>query len=421
MHILTFTSLFPNSSDETLGVFIYQRMAHVNRRQGNKVTVVAPVPYFPSWIKSSTWGATARIPRVEQIGELTVYHPRYLLLPKISMPLHGLLMFLGSYLLVRRLHRQISFECIDGHYIYPDCFAAVLIGKLLGLPVAASARGTDMNLFPSFRLLRPMIRWTLKNTAGNIGVCKALTDEMVKLGVPPERVAVIGNGVDLGRFNPVDQKQARQELGLPVEDLIVVAVGALIPRKGFQFLIPAMARLAPRFPKLVVYIVGKGDTAELQALARTCNVSDRMIFAGGRPNEELRLWYSAANLSCLVSSREGWPNVVLESLACGTPVVATGLWGVPEILVSPELGIMVAQEPAAIADGIGAALEHKWNRDAIVRYARTRTWETVAAEVENYLVRISAEHRSEHRNDIANAQGRNQSEEISAKLSKIDQ
>src|SRR6476646_10621347 len=135
MQILTFTSLFPNAADKTFGVFIYQRMAHVDKRAGNKVHVVAPVPYVPGWLKQTRWGTMARIPKVEQIGELTVYHPRYL-----------------------QLHKQIHFDCIDAHYVYPDCFAAVMIGRRLGLPVVASARGTDINLFPSFRLVRPMIR-----------------------------------------------------------------------------------------------------------------------------------------------------------------------------------------------------------------------------------------------------------------------
>jgi glycosyltransferase involved in cell wall biosynthesis len=98
-------------------------------------------------------------------------------------------------------------------------------------------------------------------------------------------------------------------------------------------------------------------------------------------------------LSCLVSSREGWPNVILESLACGTPVLATGLWGVPEILVSPELGIMVAQERQAIADGLSQALSRAWDRDAILRYARTRTWDVVAQEVEQYLAHVSSSSR----------------------------
>jgi len=389
MRILTFTSLFPNAADKTFGVFIYQRMAHVNKRPGNQVHVVAPVPYFPSWLRSSRWGAVARIPKVEQIGDLTVYHPRYLLLPKLSMSIHGILIFLGSYRLVRGLHRGLKFDCIDAHYIYPDCFAAVLTGKLLGLPVAASARGTDINLFPSFRLVRPMIRWTLKHAAGNIAVCRALADEMIALGAPKERVTVIGNGVDLDRFQPLDQKEARRKLNIPDDAQAIVAVGALIPRKGFQFLIPAVARIAAQHPRLKAYIVGKGDPRELQDLARTHNIEDRVFFVGSRPNEELNLWYSAADLSCLVSSREGWPNVILESLACGTPVLATGLWGVPEILVSPELGIMVAQETQAIADGLSDSLSRTWDRAAILRYARTRTWEVVAQEVAHYLNQIS--------------------------------
>jgi glycosyltransferase involved in cell wall biosynthesis len=331
----------------------------------------------------------AVIPRVEQIGELTVYHPRYLLLPKISMAIHGLLIFLGSFRLVRKLHKEIRFDCIDAHYVYPDCFAAVMIGKRLGLPVVASARGTDINLFPSFRLVRPMIRWTLRHTAGNIAVCRALGDEMISLGAAKDRVVVIGNGVDLERFQPVDQSEARRKLGIPLDAQVIVSVGALIPRKGFQFLIPAVARIAARFPALRTYIVGKGDPAELKELCRTHKVEDRVFLVGSRANEELKFWYSAADLSCLVSSREGWPNVVLESLACGTPVLATGLWGVPEILVSPELGIMVTQEIDSIADGLGKTLSRNWDREAILRYARTRTWDVVAQEVDDFLKQIS--------------------------------
>jgi teichuronic acid biosynthesis glycosyltransferase TuaC len=389
MQILTFTSLFPNAADKTFGVFIYQRVAHVDKRAGNKVHVVAPVPYVPAWLKQTRWGTMARIPKVEQIGELTVYHPRYLLLPKISMAIHGLLIFLGSFRLVRKLHKQIHFDCIDAHYVYPDCFAAVLIGRRLGLPVVASARGTDINLFPSFRLVRPMIRWTLKHTAGNIAVCRALGDEMIALGAAKDRVAAIGNGVDLERFQPVDQSEARKKLGIPLDAQVAVSVGALIPRKGFQFLIPAVARIAARYPALKVYIVGKGDPTELKELCRAHKVEDRVFLVGSRANEELKFWYSAADLSCLVSSREGWPNVVLESLACGTPVLATGLWGVPEILVSPELGIMVTQEIESISAGLGKALSRKWDRDAILRYARTRTWDVVAQEVDDFLKQIS--------------------------------
>ena len=400
MRILTFSSLFPNATDKTFGVFIYQRMAHVHRR-GNQVCVVAPVPYFPSWLRIARWRALGQIPRIEEIGGMTIYHPRYLMLPRVSMYVQGILIFLGSFLLVRKLHRQKTFDCIDAHYIYPDCFAAVIIGKLLRLPVVASARGTDINLYPKFRGLRPMIRWTLKNTAGNIGVCRALADEMIALGAPPGKVTVIGNGVDLNRFHPVHRKEARGQLNVPQNALVAVAVGALIPRKGYQFLVPALAAIAEQFSSLRLYIVGKGEQSELKALAESQGVADRVFFAGSRPNEELNLWYSAADVSCLVSSREGWPNVVLESLACGTPVLATGLWGVPEILVSPELGIMVQQQTAEIADGLARALTKQWDPNRIINYARTRTWDVVADEVEKYFAhtlkdKITEAHQLDH-------------------------
>ena len=391
MRVLTFTSLFPNAVEPLLGIFVYQRLAHLARRPGNLVQVVAPVPYFPSWLRGSRWQAKAQVPRHEQFGELTVYHPRYPLLPRVSMPLQGLLMFLGSLSLVRRLHRRMHFDCIDAHYVYPDGFAALLLGKWLRLPVVVSARGTDINLFPSFRLIRPMIRWTLRRAEGIVGVCAALKDAMVELGVPPEKIRVIGNGVDAHRFEPMERRAARDKLGLPRDAPMIVAVGALIPRKGYQFLLPALAAMAPRYPALRLYIVGEGDfRAELENMARRLSLDDRVFLVGSRPNEELSSWYSAADVSCLVSSREGWPNVLLESLACGTPVVATKVWGVPEVLVSPELGIMVDQDSRDIAAELARALETHWDRNALVRHARNRTWEVVAAEVENYLAECTS-------------------------------
>jgi teichuronic acid biosynthesis glycosyltransferase TuaC len=395
MRVLTFTTLFPNPAQPTLAVFIYQRMAHVARRPGQEVRVVAPVPYVPSWLPSKRLKSLAHIPREERQGNLTVYHPRYLLVPKISMPFHGLLIFLGSLLTMRRLQKEMNFDCIDGHYIYPDGFAAVLLGRVLGVPVILSARGTDINLFPSFWLVRPMIRWTLKRAQGLIGVCSALRDAMIQLGAEPHKVRVIGNGVDLDRFSPVDQMEARKYLDLPKEGRVIVAVGGLIPRKGFQYLIPAFAQVASNDEGLHLYIVGEGESrSQLEILARESNIASRVHLVGNHPNEKLRYWFSAAEISCLTSSREGWPNVLLESMACGTPVVATGVWGVPEVIVSPNLGIIVEQTVASIAQGLSLALEKKWNREAIRRYAERRTWDDVAVEVESFLASCVPIHKA---------------------------
>ena len=386
MRVLVFTSLFPSQLCPNHGLFVYQRVAHWARRPGNHVQVMAPVPYFPAWRRWTRWYPFSQIPKREQIGNLTVYHPRYLLLPKVAMPLHGLLMFLGSLPRVWRLKKEAHFDWIDAHYVYPDGFAAVLLGKLLRIPVMLTARGTDINLFPAFRLIRGMIVWALRRTSGVIAVSGALKRAMVALGISPESIRVIGNGVDSERFRMCDRGVARERLGLAENIPLVVSVGNLVACKGFSSLIAAVAQLLPRYPDVRLYIVGDGPLrGELERLCHRLGVSSSIRFVGQKPQKELPLWYNAADVSCLASSREGWPNVLLESLACGTPVVATRVGGVPEILTSSELGFVVEQEPAALAAGVEQALRKEWDRAGLVRYARARTWKVVAEEVESWF------------------------------------
>jgi teichuronic acid biosynthesis glycosyltransferase TuaC len=383
LRILTFTSLFPTSLDPTYGIFIYQRSAHLARRPGNEVLVVSPVPWFPRWLKLRRWSTASELPAQEKIGGLTVHHPRYFLLPKISMPFHALLMFLGSFARVRKLHRSARIDCIDAHFVYPDGLAALLLGKILGVPVTVSARGTDINLYPSFKLIRPMIRWTLSQADSVIAVSSALREAVAKLGVNPDKIRVIPNGVDAQRFHLMDREEAKRKLNLPPENPLLVSVGALVPLKGHLTLIRAFARIAPRHPELKLYVLGEGPLrSELESLVRELHLQDSVYLPGKRPNDELVQWFSAAEVSLLTSSREGWPNVVTESLACGTPVVATGVGGVPEILHSQDLGIVVDQTVESVVDGLERALSTKWDREAISKQTRARTWTTVAEEVE---------------------------------------
>lgn len=328
------------------------------------------------------------MPSEEQFGGLTVYHPRYPFLPKVAMPLHGLCMAVGSYSTVKRLATQ-GIDVIDSHFVYPDGMAAVILGKLLGVPVVSSARGTDINLYPAMRLIRPLLRWTVKNCQALIGVCTALSDTMVELGAAREKTFTIGNGVDFARFEPVRQDIARERLGVPRDAKVVVSVGGLIERKGFHLLIPAIAQLKQRGVTAKLYIAGEGvERTALERQIASLGLGGDVTLLGSIPNEQLKYWYSAADVSCLASSREGWANVLLESMACGTPVVASRIWGTPEVVVSEELGLLVEQETAAFADGLESALKRSWNRDAIVAHTRKRSWDVVAAEVEQVFAGV---------------------------------
>jgi glycosyltransferase involved in cell wall biosynthesis len=209
---------------------------------------------------------------------------------------------------------------------------------------------------------------------------------MLALGLAPSKSRVIGNGVDPARFFPVDRSQARERLKLPRDARIVVSVGALLPVKGHDRLLEAFAQIRKEFPGLLLYIIGEGDfRPALERKRDALGLRERAFLPGSCPNETLRDWYSAANLSCLASSREGWANVLLESLACGTPVVATRVGGTPDVLSSQDLGLVVELDAASLAAGLREALGRKWDSDHLVGYARKREWSVVAAEVEEFL------------------------------------
>jgi glycosyltransferase involved in cell wall biosynthesis len=176
-------------------------------------------------------------------------------------------------------------------------------------------------------LIRPMIRRALTRATGVIAVSGALKERIVELGIEPEKVAVIRNGVDRSIFYPKDRAESRRKLGLSPGSRIIIAVGALVALKGFDHLIDAIALLSDKQAKL--FVIGEGpERVALEARIAKCKLADRVFLVGSRPQTELADWYSAADLFCLASSREGCPNVVIEAMACGTPVVAAGVGGV---------------------------------------------------------------------------------------------
>ena len=396
MRILTFTNLFPNSIDPVHGIFVYQRVAHWAKRPGNEARIVAPVPYFPRWLKAGRWQSATAIPEEEQIDGLEVYHPRYFLVPKISMSWQALAMFVGSLRTVLAIHRRWKIDLIDAHYVYPDGMAAVLLAKHLGVPVVVSARGTDINLFSTFPIIRSWIRWTLAHADGVVAVSAALREVMIRMGVGRGSIRVIPNGIDVSRFQPVPAAEARRKLGLAEETPIVVSVGSLTPAKGHDLVIGAFKRMAPRHDGLQLYILGEGTyRRELERMVNESGLSNRVHLVGKRPNEELHLWFNAATVSCLASSREGWPNVVTESLACGTPVVATRVGGIPEILDSEELGVLVDATADSVAAGLERALTHPWNRAAISSRTHLRSWDVVAREIDELFEGVIEPHGKE--------------------------
>jgi glycosyltransferase involved in cell wall biosynthesis len=372
MKILTFSTLYPHSARPSHGIFVETRLRHLLASGKVESKVVAPVPWFPSSdARFGDYAIHARAPRQETRNGIDVLHPRYPLPPKVGMTLAPFLLAAAVRPIIDRILRTYAFDLIDAHYFYPDGVAAALLGKRLGKPVVITARGTDVNLIPRYRLPRAMIRWAARRAAGMITVARALKDDLVRIGVPGERIEVLRNGVDLQLFRPVEREATRRKLGMSRTTLL--SVGHLIPRKGHELVIGAL----PRLPDVDLIIIGDGpERAALGAQARDCGVGDRVRFVGAVPQEELRSYYGAGDALVLASSREGWANVLLEAMACGTPVVATTVGGSPEVVAAPEAGGLIAERsPAAVAEGVRRLFAAYPDRGATRRYAEKFGWE----------------------------------------------
>jgi teichuronic acid biosynthesis glycosyltransferase TuaC len=375
LRLLIYTTLFPNSRQQLAGHFVLERMRHLVPFAD--MTVIAPVPYFPRIRINQRWFDYAGIPHTETYAGFKMGHPRYVVVPRIGMATHGFSMFMGSLPQVWQRLRTTDFDLIDAHYVYPDGLAAILLGRFFGKPVVISARGSDINLFPRFASIRPMVRQVLKRADAVIAVSQPLMDLMVQLGCPADKVTVIENGVDSAKFKPESRPEMRQRLGLPLDRPIVLSVGHLIELKGFHIVIEAISRLKRRRPDILFVIVGEGTyRSSLQKQIQELHLEDNVILAGARAHNELSSWYNAADLFCLASSSEGWPNVVLEAMACGLPVIATRVGSLPEVL-SSGLGMVVDRDAQAFERALEKALQFRWDHTSIVQKARAHEWARV--------------------------------------------
>ena len=381
LRTLLFSTLYPSSARPVHGIFVETRLRELLKGGGVETRVVAPVPWFPS--TDPRWGEyerMARTPEAETRHGVPVLHPRYLLLPKVGMTLAPFAMAAASIGPIRRLIAEgFDFDLIDAHYYYPDGVAAALIARQLGKPLTITARGTDLNLIPRYAVPRRMMQWAAGQAQASIGVCSALVDVLRGWQVDPTRLHVMRNGVDLERFRPLPREECRRELVVQGEPLLL-SVGLLIERKGHHLVIEALARLRQQLPGARLVIVGEGEErARLQALVDSLGLREAVQLAGAVPNDQMARWYSAADLLVLASSREGWANVLLESMACGTPVVASRIWGTPEVVAQPVAGTLFDPRTAeALAAAVSAQWQSMPERQAVRAYAQGFGWEATS-------------------------------------------
>ena len=388
LRLLTYTTLYPNAAQPVHGVFVENRIRHLIASGGVETRIVAPVPWFPwSHARFGAYGTYAKVPGHEQRHGLAVDHPRYPVIPKVGMTVAPYLLYLASKAALQRQREAgYDFQVIDAHYFYPDGVAAAMLGRHFQRPVVITARGTDINLIARDALPRRMILWAARQAAGVITVCEALKDGIVELGVTESHVTALRNGVDLAAFSPRDRKAARRKLGLTRRTLL--SVGGLIERKGHHIIIQALRDL----PDTELLIAGDGpERGALERLAAQLSLSERVRLLGNVAHDDLAELYAAADASILASSREGWANVLLESMACGTPVVATAVWGTPEVVADRAAGVLMRERsPRALVEAVDRLFADRPSAEETRAYAERFSWDETTEGQRDLFGRILA-------------------------------
>jgi glycosyltransferase involved in cell wall biosynthesis len=347
-----------------------------------EVKVIAPVALIDFSSAGKPRFGRRGIPVRRSESEVEIFHPAWLY-PPGGFAVNPVLLFLRLLPFVKGLRKRFDFQIIDAHFAFPDGIAAALLSRAIGVPFTVTLRGSEV-LHAEYPRRKQLIGWALRRAARIIAVSEGLRQFAVSLGVERSRTAVISNGVDASRFSPQDRNDCRAKYGISLDSKVILSAGTLIELKGHHRIAQALAGLIGRGYQAELLIVGRSGAyePEIRKTITDLGLKQCVRLLGEVSPAQVAELMSAADVLCLASSREGWPNVVHEAMACGTPVVATDVGAVKDMIPSSEHGIIVPpNDNPALAEALSEALNREWDRTKISTWAQSRTWERVVQEV----------------------------------------
>lgn len=386
MRLLVLTKIFPNSQAPLAFPHIRRQCEALHRRCD--LQVLATLPWFPGASRLRRFRYSdedvSKVPDRETLFGLDVRHPKTLYVPKLLTP-SGVLYAASAYPVLRRHRNRV--DAILSTWAYPDGYAAVLLGRALGVPVFVQVIGSDLDVVAKNPLVQKQLEFAFPRAAGVVAVSPQLADIAHRLGAPPERTLTLCTGVERSMFRPLVKTTVRETLDLPIDSELILFVGRLSHAKGAVDALRAFEFVAPKRPRLKLAFVGEGPQRpdiESAALHR----EGRVITLGALPGEQVAQWMAAADLVTLPSHHEGTPNVLLEALSCGRPVVSTRVGGIPSLISDERYGQLVeAGDSAGLAHAYEAVLSREYSEAELTSCPSLMSWDDNAMRLLEFIER----------------------------------
>ncbi|MFH1460567.1 MAG: glycosyltransferase family 4 protein [Candidatus Omnitrophota bacterium] len=379
MNILLVSHMFPNNVNPGYGVFVKEQAKFVAKK--TDLQVMAPLPFFPLAVLFSKYKSFNKIRKAEIIDGLKVTHPQYFFIPKVLKFLDAWFYSLSLNRNLRNLIRKEKIQILHFHWGYPDAIALLRLAKKTGLKTVLTIHGNESICYFENSLRKKIVQKYLKKFDYLIVVSNDLKNKIIQYyDVPKTKITVMPNGINTENFYSIDKNEARHMCGIDHKKQIILTVCRLSHEKGIEYLFQAIQKIKEINVELL--IAGDGPLKEkLLVLARQLKISDKIKFLGTIVHEEIYKFYNAADIFCLPSLWEGCPCTIIEAMACGTPVVATKVGGIPD-MINKETGVLVEpKNPVALAVALTEALNKKWNHEQISAIGQSNSWDNVADKV----------------------------------------
>ncbi|MGB1262263.1 MAG: glycosyltransferase [Cognaticolwellia sp.] len=370
--LVIITNLFPLPWQPNRATFNRQQFAQLDDEFTNSILV--PIA-FPDWFSHRK--------NIKQTANLR-YVP-YFYLPKFGRRFYSVMMFIsialhsGIWLLKKKPKKILA------SWAFPEAVAASWISKCLGSEFFFKVHGSDINLHGKVPARAKQIVNASKSALGILSVSKALADEMITMGISKEKIHVIYNGVDQQQFQLVGAKSET------INDDYILYVGNLKKEKGVIELLKGFAAIQNKYPSLKLFYAGPGNMKnELARQAKFLEIDHKVTLLGSVDHAELPKLIGQAKMLALPSYNEGVPNVVLEAMACGTPVLVSNVGGIPEVVDENICGTIIpAKSDLAVAEGIEQILLKQWCKRDIREHSQKFSWQNNKQQLLNMLMDIN--------------------------------